>query len=305
MAISILVLSRLFGVLLLWALPLTSAWPEIRVTDDAGNPLVLERPAQRIVSLAPHITELLFAAGAGAAVVGVSEYSDYPVAADGLPRVSGGNGLDLEAILGLRPDLVIAWQSGNPVHQVSRLRQLGLRVFVSEPRHLEDIVTSLERFGRLAGSPGQAREQAGAFRQRHAGLARRYAEQDRVSVFYSVWQQPLMTVNGEHLISDVIRLCGGRNVFEALPGLAPQIGIEAVLVADPQAIITGGGREELSELYAMWAPWPELTAVKDRHLFTVPRDFIVRPTPRVLDGAERLCHLLESVRRKINGVRLD
>jgi len=298
MAISIIVLSRLFGLLLLWVLPLTPAWPEIRVTDDAGNQLVLERPAQRIVSLAPHITELLFAAGAGAAVVGVSEHSDYPAAALDLPRISGGNGLDLEAILGLRPDLVIAWQSGNPAHQVSRMRQLGLRVFVSEPRRLEDVVTSLERFGLLAGSPGQARERAGAFRQRHAGLVRRYAQRDTVSVFYPVWQQPLMTVNGEHLISDVMRLCGGRNVFEALPGLAPQIGIEAVLVADPQVIIAGGGREELSELHAMWAPWPELKAVKEGHLFTVPRDSIVRPTPRVLDGAERLCHLLESVRRK-------
>jgi iron complex transport system substrate-binding protein len=298
MAISIIVLSRLFGLLLLWVLPLTPAWPEIRVTDDAGNRLVLEGPAQRIVSLAPHITELLFAAGAGDAVVGVSEYSDYPVAADGLPRVSGGNGLDLEAIIGLRPDLVIAWQSGNPVHQVSRLRQLGLRVFVSEPRLLEDVVTSLERFGLLAGRTDEAGEQVQAFRQRHAGLARRYAQRDTVSVFYSIWQQPLMTVNGEHLISDVIRLCGGRNVFEALPGLAPQIGVEAVLVADPQAIIASGGEPELSDLHAMWAPWQELKAVNNGHLFTVPRDSIVRPTPRVLDGAERLCHLLESVRRK-------
>ncbi len=298
MATSIPVLSRRLGLLLLWALPLTPAWPEIRVTDDAGNQLVLERPVQRIVSLAPHITELLFAAGAGAAVVGVSEHSDYPAAALDLPRISGGNGLDLEAILGLRPDLVIAWQSGNPAHQVSRLRQLGLRVFVSEPSRLEDVMTNMERFGLLAGSPEQAREQAGAFRQRHAGLVRRYAKREPVRVFYSIWQQPLMTVNGEHLISDVIRLCGGHNVFEALPGLAPQIGIEAVLVADPQVIIAGGGREELSELHAMWTPWLELTAVKDGHLFTIPRDLMVRHSPRVLDGAEQLCQLLEKVRSK-------
>jgi iron complex transport system substrate-binding protein len=290
------VLSRRFGLLLLWALPLAPAWPAILVTDDAGNRLVLERPAQRIVSLAPHITELLFAAGAGAAVVGVSEYSDYPEAAAGLPRISGGSGLDLEAIIGLRPDLVIAWQSGNPAHQVRRLRQLGLRVFVSEPRRLEDVVTSLERFGLLAGSREQAHEQANTFSQRQAALARRYAQRDPVRVFYSIWQQPLMTVNGEHLISDVIRLCGGRNVFAGLPGLAPQIGIEAVLAADPQAIIAGGGERELAALHAMWVPWPELTAVQNGHLFTVPRDLLVRHSPRVLDGAERLCRLLEEVR---------
>jgi len=287
---------RLFGLLLLWVVPLTPAWPAILVTDDAGNRLAFEQPAQRIISLAPHITELLYAAGAGDAIVGVSEHSDYPAAAYGLPRVSGGSGLDLEAIVGLQPDLVIAWRSGNPAHQVNRLRQLGLRIFISEPRRLEDVVASLERFGLLAGSTAEAREQVMVFRQRHAALARRYAQRDTVSVFYSVWQRPLMTVNGEHLISDIIRLCGGRNVFDALPGLAPQIGIEAVLAADPQVIIAGGGEAELSGLFEMWTRWPELTAVKKNHLFTIPRDSIVRHSPRVLDGAERLCRLLDEVR---------
>ncbi len=288
--------SRLFGLLLLWVVPLTPAWPAILVTDDAGNRFAFEQPVQRIASLAPHITELLFAAGAGAAVVGVSEYSNYPAAAESLPRISGGNGLDLEAIVGLRPELVIAWQSGNPAHQVRRLRQLGLQVFVSEPRRLEDVVTSLERFGLLAGSTEQAREQVSAFRHRHAALARRYAQRDKVSVFYSIWQRPLMTVNGEHLISDVIRLCGGRNVFNKLPGLAPQIGVEAVLAADPQAIIAGGGAEALPGLHKRWSRWQELTAVQNGHLFTIPRDVMVRHSPRVLDGAEQLCRLLDEVR---------
>lgn len=289
---------RLFGLLLLWVVPLTSAWPEILVTDDAGNRLVFEQPARRIISLAPHITELLFAAGAGDAVVGVSEYSDYPAAADGLPRVSGGSGLDLEAIVGLQPDLVIAWQSGNPAHQLNRLRQLDLQVFISEPRRLEDVAVSLERFGRLAGSPTRAHEQANAFRQRHAALVRRYAQRDTVSVFYSIWQRPLMSVNGEHLISDIIRLCGGRNVFATLPGLAPQISVEAVLAADPQVIIAGGDEEELSGLFEMWKRWPELTAVQNGNLFTIPRDSMVRNSPRVLDAAERLCRLLDEVRKK-------
>jgi iron complex transport system substrate-binding protein len=289
---------RLFGLLLLWVAPLMPAWPAILVTDDAGNRLVFEQPARRIVSLAPHITELLFAAGAGDAVVGVSEYSDYPAAAAGLPRVGGGNGLDLEAIVGLQPDLVVAWQSGNPPHQVKRLQQLGLQVFVSEPRRLEDVVTSLERLGRMAGSTAEAHEQVQAFRQRHSALARRYAQRDTVSVFYSIWQRPLMTINSEHLISDIIRLCGGRNVFATLPGLAPQIGVEAVLVADPQVIVAGGGAEELSSLFEMWERWPELAAVQNGNLFTIPRDLMVRNSPRVLDAAERLCHLLDEVRNK-------
>ena len=289
---------RLFGLLLLWVVPLIPAWSAILVTDDAGNRVTLERPAQRIISLAPHITELLFAAGAGDAVVGVSEYSDYPAAAAGLPRVGGGNGLDLEAIIGLQPDLVIAWQSGNPLHQVQRLQQLDLQVFISEPRRLEDVVNSLERFGRLTGRTSVAQARAMAFRQQHDALAQRYALRKTVSVFYSIWQRPLMTVNDTHLISDVIRLCGGRNVFARLPGLAPQISVESVLLADPQAIIAPGEDEELVELRQTWGRWPELTAVRNGNLYTLPRDLMVRHSPRVLEGAERLCRLLDEVRSK-------
>jgi iron complex transport system substrate-binding protein len=199
---------------------------------------------------------------------------------------------------GPRPDLVIARKSGNPAHQVERLRQLGQRVFISEPRRLGDVADSLERFGRLAGRPGQGQEQAEQFRRRHAALARHYAGREAVSVFYAIWQRPLMTVNEEHLISDVIRVCGGRNVFADQPGLTPRIGIEAVLAAYPQVIIAGGGEPELTGLLGMSAPWPELTAVQHRQLFTLPRDLMVRHSQRVLDGAEQLCRLLEGVRNQ-------
>lgn len=285
------------GVLLVWmliAFPVRAA--SIEVTDDAGERIRLEQPAQRIVSLAPHITELVYAAGAGKALVGVSDYSDFPAAARSLPRIGGGSGLDLEAILMLRPDLVIAWGSGNPPAQVARLRQLGMRVYVSEPRVMADIVSSLQRLGRLSGHEQTAAAAARRFESERRRLARRYSGRPAVSVFYQIWDHPLMTVNGDHLISDVGRLCGGTNVFAGLPGLAAQIGIESVLERDPQVIIAVGGQTDAAALQAYWRRWPQLAAVRGQHIYTIPRALLVRHSPRILQGARQVCRLLEGVR---------
>jgi len=281
-----------FLLLLLW-LPVQAA---VRVTDDAGLEVELEAPARRIVSLAPHITELLFAAGAGARLVGVSEFSDYPEAARGIARIGGGGGLDLEAITALRPDLVVAWQSGNPEAAVRQLRALGMPVFISEPRRLDDVPDTLLRLGQLAGTEAAAGVQAAAFTQRHAELAGRYAGQANVRVFYQVWDRPLMTVNGEHLISDVIRLCGGSNVFSGLPALAPQVDIEAVLAADPDVIIVGSDDAGQPAGLQAWREWPVMQAVAREQLYTVQRELLVRHSPRILDGAVQLCGILEQVR---------
>jgi iron complex transport system substrate-binding protein len=283
------------AVILLWMLVLP-VWAEISVTDDTGQPVTLEKPAQRIISLAPHITELLFAAGAGEAIVGVTEFSDYPEAARSLKQVGGGGGLDLEAIMALQPDLVVAWQSGNPRGQVERLQSLGLTVFFSEPRRLQDVPATLQRLGRLAGTESAAAIQVDSFNRRYAGLRDKYAQRPKVSVFYQIWDQPLMTLNGEHLFSDVVRLCGGENVFNALPALAPQIDVEAVLLANPDVIVIAADDSD-SPLLAAWQRWPQLSAVRQGHVVAIPREQLVRHSPRILDGAERLCELLDEVRR--------
>jgi iron complex transport system substrate-binding protein len=283
------------GLLLLLQWPSAPVRAEIRVTDDSGRELVLAQAARRIVSLAPNITELLFAAGAGDAVVGVTEFSDYPEAARSITRVGSGAGLDLEAILALQPDLVVAWQSGNPAGQVERLRSLGLNLFMSEPRQLVDVPASLLRFGRLAGTEAVAQAGADSFNHRYLQLRQRYAQRPVVRVFYQIWEQPLMTLNGEHLFSDVLRLCGGRNVFAALPALAPQVDIEAVLAADPEVIVVAVDDED-SPLLAAWNRWPSLSAVAHGHVYGVARERLVRHSPRVLDGAGELCAILERVR---------
>lgn len=271
---------------------------EVVVRDDAGQTLRLAQPAARIVSLAPHITETLFAAGAGEFIVGVVEYSDYPPAAQKLPHLGSYERIDLEALLALKPDLVIAWQSGNPPALIEKLRALGLPVYISQSGKLESVADDLERYGRLVGKSATGDAAARHFRQRLAELRANYSGKAPVRVFYEVWNQPLMTVGGPQVISDVIRLCGGENVFGQLRTMAPAISIEAVLAANPEAIIAAGMGDARPEWLDDWKKWPRLAAVARGNFFHLHPDLMHRHTPRLLDGVERLCQQLDVARHR-------
>jgi len=284
----------LAGVLAVLVAASARAGPE--ATDDMGHRVALDGPAQRIVSLAPHATEDLFAIGAGARIVATVSHSDYPPAARDLPRVGKYNDFSVEAVLAQDPDLVVAWRSGNVPAQVRRIRRLGVPVYVNEPRSLEDIAGTLLRLGVLAGTEERARQAADAFRQRLAGLRARYSGRPPVRVFYQVWNDPLMTVNGEHVISDVIRSCGGRNVFADLGALAPRVSVEAVIERDPDAIVASGMGRGRPEWLDMWQRWPGMTAVARDHLYFIPPSLLQRHAPRILDGLERMCRHLEQAR---------
>lgn len=285
---------------LLLYLPL-AAQAAVSVTDSSGNVVTLPHPAQRIVSLAPHLTELLFAVGAGGRIVGTVSYSDYPPAAKRIPNVGGYSELDLERIVALRPDLIVAWQSGNSPAQLERLQRLGIPVYRNEPRRLGDIPRTMEQLGTLAGTEAIARPAARAWRARLAQLRARYAHAKPLRVFYEVWHQPLMTVNGRHLISAAIELCGGRNVFAGLPMLAPQISLEAVLAANPDVIVASGMAKQRPEWLDDWRRWPQLKAVRDHNLFFVPPDLLQRAGPRFLEGTEQLCIALDEARHNMGG----
>jgi iron complex transport system substrate-binding protein len=268
----------------------------VSLVDATGTPVTLASPAQRIISLAPHITELLYAAGAGARLVGATDYSDYPAAARDLPRIGSYANIDLEAVLALRPDLVVAWKSGNSAAQWERLRALGVVVYVSEPQRLAAIPTDIEHLGALAGTQGAARTAAQQFRQVHARLAERYSKRPPVTVFYEIWNPPLMTISGKQIISDVLRLCGGVNVFAHLPGLAPTVDVEAVVQMNPEAIFMGDMRNRAAQPGNHWQRWTRLRAVRAGNLFSIPPDLMQRHTPRILQGAEMLCADLEQAR---------
>ncbi|MCW9088959.1 MAG: cobalamin-binding protein [Gammaproteobacteria bacterium] len=274
---------------LLFTLPLSAA---ISVEDDSGRTVALSVPAQRIISLAPHITEQLFAIGAGEQIVGAVEYSDFPEQAQAIPRVGGYSQLDLERILALEPELVVGWQSGNDPRQLERLEQLGLTVYRSEPRALQAIAASMRRLGVLSGRTEQAEAEATLFMQKLQRLAAMNRDRPARRVFYQIWNRPLMTINGEHLIADVIRLCGGENVFADLPALTPTISTEAVLAADPDIIIASGMGEARPEWLDEWRRWEQLSAVREQQLHFIPPDLLQRATPRLLMGAEQMCGMI-------------
>lgn len=291
----ILVLTLVSVLLCRWALA-----EDISVIDDTGRGVSLPQPALRIVSLSPHATELLFAAGAGSRVVGVASFSDYPPPARQLPSVGSADTLNLEAILALRPDLIVAWKSGNGAARVEQLESFGIPVFFSEPRRLEDIATNLQRLGRLAGSGSVADTAAEAFRKGYRELEHHYAGRKPVRVFYQIWHQPLITVNGQQMINQVITLCGGRNIFAGLETLAPVVNREAVVAADPQAIIASGQAGEQPDWLESWLAWPRLSAVKHGQLYVIDPDLIQRQTPRILQGAAILCRQLDAARQALD-----
>lgn len=268
----------------------------ITVTDDDQRNVTLTQPAQRIISLAPSLTELLFAAGAGAQLVGVSEYSDYPPEAATLPIVGRFDLLNTEAILALDPDLIIAWRSGNPRAAVQRLIDLGFTVYVAEPTTLASIAGHIDSFAQLAGSTATGGTTAENFRARLRELEEQYQNRHPVSVFYQVWNEPLISVGGDELINDIISLCGGRNIFNDL-GLAPKVSEEAVLQRNPEVIIASGMDIARPEWLDDWLRWPQLQAVANNNLYFIQPDLVQRHSPRVLSGATQMCEHIEAARR--------
>lgn len=283
-------------ILVLLAISQTALAATIEVIDDTGQKVALEHTARRIVSLAPHVTELLFTAGAGDRVIAAVSHSDYPPQAARLPRVGSHGNLDIERIIALRPDLVVAWASGNNHEQLQSLHDFGISIFYSEPRRIAHISSNLRSLGRLSGHAETAQRQADMFDKQMATLREKYARREPVSVFYQIWHQPLMTVNNEHLITQAIRLCGGYNVFGELHALAPTLDVEAVLQADPDIIIASGMNEERPEWLDMWHQWPQLTAVRSLQMYVIPPDLLQRHSTRFMQGTRRLCELMDRVR---------
>jgi iron complex transport system substrate-binding protein len=253
---------------------------------------------ERIVSLAPNLTELAFAAGAGAHVVGTAEYSDYPSEARRIPRIGDAFRFDIERIVALEPQLVLAWTTGTPPATIERLGSLGLNVREFRLQRLADIPRVVRELGALAGSESEAERAASAFEASMAELASRYGSKEPLRVFLQVNSRPLYTVNKRQLMSEVLELCGGRNVFGDLNQLAPQVSLEAVIARNPDVIVVtdDGEPHALDE----WRKWPQLEAVRAGNLFQLPASDLAQASTRLADGAAMLCRVLETARaRKI------
>lgn len=281
----------------LLALPAQAA---ISVRDDDGNTVTVQKPAQRILALAPHITELVFAAGGGEKIVGAVSYSDYPEAAKKIPHVGDNRQFDMERIIAMKPDLIVIWRHGSADRQIAMLRQLKVPIYHSDPKKLADIAEGVERLGQLMGTDNVARPAAAQLRTRLASLTSQYGKRAPVRVFYQVWDKPLYTISGASIISDAMRVCGGQNIFAAMKVVAPVVTPEGVLAEDPEAIF---GTSEKSDPdseggLAMWRAFPSLTAVRKNNLFRLNGDLLNRAGPRMIDGTAAMCEQLDMARQR-------
>lgn len=258
----------------------------VQVVDDAGQTLELLHPPQRIVSLAPHLTELLFAVGAGPQVVGADSASDFPPQVRSLPRVGDASRVNFERLLALKPDLVVVWDGGNRAVDVHGLQQLGLPVLHTQARHLSDVERLLRLIGRASGHLDAGEAGAQSFSSRLAVLKQRYARSAAVPVFYQLWDRPLVTVGGGHWISEALALCGARNVFADLDAVAPAVSREAVLRRMPALIVSGS---DAPDMRRAWQSFGALPAVKNHAFVQVDADLLHRPTPRLAAGIAGLC----------------
>ncbi|MEP5569716.1 MAG: cobalamin-binding protein [Halioglobus sp.] len=275
----------------------TTAGP--RVIDSLGREVTLEKPAESIIGLAPHIVENLYSAGAGEKLIGAVSYSDYPEEATALPQVGSAYAWSLESVVALAPDLVVLWGSGNGSSALSQLERLGITVYVSEPRTIADIADSIRDFGTLAGTEANAEQSAARFEHVMETLQADYQRDNKLRVFYQIWNKPLQTINGEHMISQVIELCGGINVFESEAQLAPRISLESVLDINPDAIVASGMGKARPEWLDDWKQYGSLRAVQQGALLHVHPDLIQRPTVRIAQGATDLCSQLDHVRTEL------
>jgi ABC-type Fe3+-hydroxamate transport system substrate-binding protein len=249
---------------------------------------------QRIIALAPHLTELVYALGAQNRLIGVMDHSDYPPAAAALPIVGNYANLNIEKILALKPDLVLTWPGGNPAHQLAQLEQLGIPVFGTHPKRLSELPSLVQSLGQKLGVPERGNQLASQLEGRYQALLSHQSPL-KVRVFYQIWHQPMMTVSSNSWLDDTINLCGGVNIFadNAIP--YPQVALEQVIARKPQAVIIAshqGGE-------GPWQQWSQLDVVKQGHLFMLSPDLMNRFTPRLLDGTEQLCQALATVRASL------
>ncbi len=278
----------LVGVLLLWLV--TACTSDTQAESDP------ERPTIRIVSLSPHLTEIAFAAGAGEFLVGVVEYSDFPDDARNIPRIGDAFQLDYERLAELRPDLILAWDTGNPVAMIQQVKRLGYRVEVITTTVPSDVETALLQIGRLAGTAATAAAAADRFRHAVDAITEEYSDSRAVTVFYQIAVRPLYTIGGNHYISRLIELCGGRNIFSSLASPAAAVGFESVIDRDPEVILAGDDIPD--DPFAKWKEWPQMRAVESQNLYKVRANLISRATPRSVEGARDICTALNEARAK-------
>ncbi|EGI72307.1 vitamin B12 ABC transporter, B12-binding component BtuF [Pseudoalteromonas distincta] len=257
----------------------------------------------RIIALAPHIVENLFAIGAGDNIVGTVDYADYPAEAQSIERIGGYYGISLEKVLALKPDLVIAWKSGNQSEDLAQIERLGIKVYLSNPTTIAGVADELLTFGEFTGNIEQSQQAANAFTQKLNGIVKSQQDKKNITGFYQLWAEPMMTVSKNTWISQLIETCHVSNVFAQSTTDYPQISIENVIVTKPQVIIIPDEKSKTPQPVVYWQKWPEVPAVKNDQFISVNADLLHRFTPRMLDGLADMCDKIDTSRKQIKSTQ--
>ncbi len=255
---------------------------------------VLAAPATRIIALSPHSVEMLYAIGAGENIIATADYADYPEAAKAIPRIGGDYGVQIERVLTLNPDLIVLWDSGNRAEDINQLKNLGFNLYISSPKHLEDVASELEQLGKLTGHEQQAQQLAGDYRAELASLKKANAAKAAPRVFYQLWSTPLMTISKDSWVQQIIEVCHGQNVFFDAASDYPQVSLENVLLTLPEVILQTN--EEAYVKGLDWQSWNDIPAVKNHHIYQLNADLLHRASPRALLGVRSLCDVLDRAR---------
>lgn len=250
--------------------------------------------AQRIVALSPHAVEMLYAIGAGDRILATTDHADYPDAARHIPRIGGYHGIQLEKLLALNPDLVVVWGGGNRPEDIDKMRELGLKLYNSDPKTLESVADEMEELGQLTGLEQQAKLQAQQIRDQLTAQRQSHANKAQVKVFYQLWSQPLMTVAQGSWIQQILDVCGGSNVFADASSAYPQVSLENVLLTSPQVILQS--QDEGNIIGVNWQQWPDIPAVKQQQIYQLNADLLHRAGPRVTLGVKATCDALDKAR---------
>lgn len=257
-----------------------------------------ETTPQRVISLAPHITEMLFSAGAGDKIVGVVNYSDYPAAASKIDSIGDYNAVNIEKIILLKPDLIIAWKTGSRLKDVEKLKSLGFKVIYSEPYQLKDIANEIQYFGQILNTTNTANQVASQLKQQLDSLKKTYQNKPKITAFYQIWNRPLMTINGKQFISQALEICGAKNIFADLPILAAEVNLESIIKRNPDAILLGGEKAFQNQWQKNWQAFSILKAVQENQIYLLNADQFQRPTARLINGIESLCQVVDKVRNE-------
>jgi iron complex transport system substrate-binding protein len=285
----IIVKMKWLGSVLVCLLVAGDCYGAITVEDDLMNKVELEEPAQRIISLAPHLTEILFSLEVGDLIEGTSRFSDYPDAAREIPVVGDAFTVSVEAVVELQPDIIFAWSTGGANRSLERLKRLGYPIYMNEARTLKDIGRTVQAMAKLVGRSGKGEELQKQSDEKIASLREMYKSRETVSVFFQISDQNLYSINGEHLISQGIDVCNGKNIFSDSKISVPLVSKESVLALDPDFIVISKP-EDGSE--SVWKEqWGQYEGFDDKLRWIDP-GLISRPSLRMLDGIERLCELI-------------